>query len=827
MLIPALPQGIHDLLGRNTHPGLQIDKYARSWDDQHGYPGKLSEHVQRPAVEEVVKRSTQAPAGLDFQGLAKRRDEMLRVLGAESFCCVSTGPLTLHLARASALENAGICLHPIYGFAYLPGSGLKGMARAYAETVWLPAQYQRNKDGGFLNEEEKQKAQKAWRLIEDIFGWAPNKDRSCQIEDERHPAERRYEQEGDRESPEIIACTGSVVFHDAWPLQWPRLFVDITNCHHRKYYDGTDDADAPGDWEDPIPVYFLAVKPGTQFSFAVSKRRPDVDPALVKRAREWLLGALCHLGAGAKTAAGYGAFEPVEGTAPKLDSSTRRTFEATLELVTPAFLAGASQQREDCDLRPATLRGLLRWWWRTMHAAHVDVKTLRAMEAAIWGDTTQGGAVRITVSRDSGSPFQAIEVPFKTQVTGRDGGPKLVLDQQFAKNHGIRPAQGFVTQPLFYLSYGMDEIVKEEDGRKRRRRRYCVLHGARWVVHLAVRGSTYEVLNNLGQVICSKPISADEVLSQAKAALRLLTCYGGVGSKSRKGFGSLEVISSSGDAPPPVERTPEDCKEVAKKFRKACGLREQSQRDPESPALDSMLGPIQLNTMSCDPWLALDRFGSAVQQFAQAEESTGHGKHCESKIALGLPRQVHGPRDEPLAHQNRSTHRRPKPLTCCKGTRHSSPVHCHFSKDANGALVARVVAFPARYLPSTTESRKFLEEYLEYLKKAPIVPVPKSGDTVDAVLLAEKTKAGGWRAKSVDGVLEGHIINNDDVPARTNPGDKVRLIVASPNRMNSSFRWPTARDDKPAKKPAPQERPGSPGGRHAGGFRGGGPPRRH
>ncbi len=42
------------------------------------------------------------------------------------------------------LENAGICLHPIHGFPYLPGTGLKGLARAYAETVWKPAQADAN-----------------------------------------------------------------------------------------------------------------------------------------------------------------------------------------------------------------------------------------------------------------------------------------------------------------------------------------------------------------------------------------------------------------------------------------------------------------------------------------------------------------------------------------------------------------------------------------------------------------------------------------------------------------------------------------------------------
>ena len=117
------------------------------------------------------------------------------------------------------------------------------------------------------------------------------------------------------------------------------------------------------------------------------------------QARQWLLGALCHLGAGAKTNAGYGSFRPVEGERPALASPRHATFETTLELVTPAFLAGANQQAEDCDLRPATLRGLLRWWWRTMHAGSVDVATLQRMEAAIWGDTARGGAVRVLVER--------------------------------------------------------------------------------------------------------------------------------------------------------------------------------------------------------------------------------------------------------------------------------------------------------------------------------------------------------------------------------------------------------------------------------------------
>ena len=138
----------------------------------------------------------------------------------------------------------------------------------------------------------------------------------------------------------------------------------------------------------------MSILSSKTFAFAVAKRRSDVRDETLRQAREWLDGALTLLGCGAKTAAGYGGFRsPV----PSPPCPNLRTCEVTLELTTPAFLAGAAQGQTDCDLRPATLRGLLRWWWRTFHAGFVDVPTLRSMEAAVWGSTANGGAVRLTV----------------------------------------------------------------------------------------------------------------------------------------------------------------------------------------------------------------------------------------------------------------------------------------------------------------------------------------------------------------------------------------------------------------------------------------------
>lgn len=173
--------------------------------------------------------------------------------------------LAMHLSRATAVENASVCLHPVYGFPYLPGTGLKGLARAWAELQGL------NDSDEFRR----------------IFG--------------------------------TQGGTGSVLFLEAWPASIsddpnrPTVEVDIVNNHHHEYYTEQGDNAPPGDWESPIPVYFLAVAPNVEFRFAVARARADTDPDDVAQARAWLISGLTELGFGAKTAAGYGYFTDVGG----------------------------------------------------------------------------------------------------------------------------------------------------------------------------------------------------------------------------------------------------------------------------------------------------------------------------------------------------------------------------------------------------------------------------------------------------------------------------------------------------------------------------------
>ena len=727
------------------HPGLLLDKFA---------PPGTQEEQRNP-----IKKICEARGNSDLlKSLRKRRTRMLQTVRAKYFEATTAGPLTLHLARASALENAGIHLHPVYGFVCLPGSGIKGMARAYAETIWLTAQ-----------PDQKH----AWKQILDVFGWSPGTD-----------TQKKWKPENAEIPPD--SQTGSVIFHEAWPTKWPQIELDIANVHHKEYYGGDGE---PGDWDSPNPISFLAVSTGATFDFAVSLRGTG-EENLLDLACEWLQGALVHEGAGAKTHAGYGRFRidgPVTVAVPP--EQARRRSQHRLELVTPAFLAGAEQEAHDCDLRPATLRGLLRWWWRTMYVAHLKTDDLRRLETAIWGSAEQGAALALAVQWDKDKNELAIRP-----------APQAYNKREIERNHQLaRPASRKTTQGLFYASYGMDE---------KRKRRYYVAPGFAWNVVLNARKSTLE----------SKAIDIEssEILRQGEAALWLLCRYGGVGSKARKGFGSFADISIDGIG------SLDDCKRIGKEFRQKLGLSSDDGSEACS-SLDHMLDELEIPTPWTNHWFALDQLGAAAQGFAQEY------RHNERKAALGLPRKIHGPTHRPFRHQNPASHQPPKALRNKKGKdRHASPVHYHMACAEDGTLTIRMVAFPSSALPDLKTSREVLRKLGEHISseikkqkeahadkgQAPVEPVqstdtpagthfPKSRDHVQAILLDEKTRRGGWKARHDESGLEGAIQNHKEMPEGPAPGQQVELIVAfcNPTEANEAnriaFRWPGPNENKP------------------------------
>ncbi|MDR7420419.1 MAG: type III-B CRISPR module RAMP protein Cmr6 [Armatimonadota bacterium] len=83
---------------------------------------------------------------------------------------------------------------------------------------------------------------------------------------------------------------------------------------------------------------------------------------------------------------------------------------------------------------------------------------------------------------------------------------------------------------------------------------------------------------------------------------------------------------------------------------------------------------------------------------------------------------------------------------------------------------------------------------------APGATLPKAGDRVEATLLEERTKKGGWKARHEPSGLAGPIQNSADVPATKKAGDRLTLIVASVSAREIAFRVPTETPATAAKK---------------------------
>ncbi len=74
----------------------------------------------------------------------------------------------------------------------------------------------------------------------------------------------------------------------------------------------------------------------------------------------------------------------------------------------------------------------------------------------------------------------------------------------------------------------------------------------------------------------------------------------------------------------------------------------------------------------------------------------------------------------------------------------------------------------------------------------------RSGDVVECVLLAERTRKGGWMARLCRRMLAGPITNTAEVPESASPGEAVELRIGaiSAKRDRVQFHWPVSHNDR-------------------------------
>ncbi|ADD28242.1 type III-B CRISPR module RAMP protein Cmr6 [Meiothermus ruber] len=191
-------------------------------------------------------------------------------------------PLAIGLGNASPIEN-GLSIHHTYGTPYLPGSALKGLMARAARHYGL-----------------------------------------------------------DEHQQEILLGTtqkaAHLVYWDGWldPSSRQPFQKDVITVHHPDYYSGGQRW--PTDFDDPNPVGFLSVKPGTKFCLALSSSSDNATDWLYTAA-EILRWGLEHLGLGGKTNAGYGYFEvklpPKPKSQAELGEELYQGYKARIEKIKP------------------------------------------------------------------------------------------------------------------------------------------------------------------------------------------------------------------------------------------------------------------------------------------------------------------------------------------------------------------------------------------------------------------------------------------------------------------------------------------------------------
>ncbi|MEJ5237890.1 type III-B CRISPR module RAMP protein Cmr6 [Limisphaera sp. VF-2] len=257
------------------HTGLWFDKFCNQWADdpeaQHGSPWSLKARNNSNPKLDWIRTVTGQPIGDKalLASYALRITALADALGGQIRVLKSISRLATGLGRDHPIEN-GFTWHPSLGTPYLPGSSVKGLVRAWAES------------GGAGSDLDAKAFQR-------IFGSGPR---------------------GPTPAP-APPSVGSVIFFDAVPVSPVRLKPDVMTVHYANYYQGKpgdrDRVSPPADWLEPEPIPFLTLAPGALFLFALAPRTRS--PEAVEDARiaaDWLVDALGRLGIGAKTAVGYG-----------------------------------------------------------------------------------------------------------------------------------------------------------------------------------------------------------------------------------------------------------------------------------------------------------------------------------------------------------------------------------------------------------------------------------------------------------------------------------------------------------------------------------------
>lgn len=177
------------------------------------------------------------------------------------------------------------------------------------------------------------------------------------------------------------------------------------------------------------------------------------------------------------------------------------TLTFTCKIITPMFMAGADGKTP--ELRAASIKGALRFWWRACNG-HLGLEEMRKKEQEIFGGVggNQGNRSKVIIRVKDLSPEEN-----GTTKPLPDGSGKYKIK-----------VKHFDVNILEYLAYGTYEW--DRSAKRNRMTRGYLEAGKRFSITI------------------SCPLS---LVNEIKSIVNIISRTGGIGAKSRNGFGRFEV----------------------------------------------------------------------------------------------------------------------------------------------------------------------------------------------------------------------------------------------------------------------------------------------
>jgi len=261
-----------------------------------------------------------------------------------------------------------------------------------------------------------------------------------------------------------------------------------------------------------------------------------------------------------------------------------KVITATYAVSTPLFSSGADPDKP--ELRLPSFKGVLRYWWRALAWSRFqgDLLRIEQEERRVFGSSGSEGQSRVLMRLEIDEP-----------------GTELRSGELLAGNS--RPgSSGAHPQGLYYLGYGLVHGGGRHAG--------CVMRGA-LVPPVRFRVEMLVTRNKISEI-------AFETLVDALKAIGLL---GGMGARSRRGFGSLMLErltigdrSGSGDAEV-LWRPPGSVEELRSEIARLGAGRASSDQLPEYTAFSARSRVVLLTTSTKDPLRLLDSIGREMMLY--------------------------------------------------------------------------------------------------------------------------------------------------------------------------------------------------------------------